>query len=317
MKLTPRFAVLLAVIAVGWSAIFIRWSGEAHPFAIAFWRLVVACLFWLPVYLRQRLRDPRPLSPRQSRARWLAGLFLGIHFILWIAAFNFTTVASAVFLMLTQPILSALAAHLFLGERLNRWNGVAIAMTVIGSWIICRGDLAMGREHLLGDLLALAGAAASSAYLLMARVARPARPGQQPLPLARYLAPVYMGALVTCGAALAVAGVPIAPFEPRTWASLVALGLVCTVIGHSLFNYALGHLPAFSVNIALVGEPVISSLLAWWLLGESPSPSLALGALVLVSAIGFVLRWPPHNPLAQGDPPAPPPAGFDPARIEC
>lgn len=297
MRLDPRLAVLLAVVCVGWSAIFIRWSGDAHPFAIAFWRLAVACVFWLPLYLRERRRDPRPTGGRQSRARWLAGLFLGIHFILWITAFSYTTVASAVFLMLTQPILSALAAHLFLAERLNRWNGVAILLTILGSWIICRGDLALGADHLWGDLLALAGAAASSAYLLMARVARPARPGQRSLALARYLAPVYLGALATCGVALLVLGLPIAPYAPATWASLVALGVVCTVIGHSLFNYALGHLPAFSVNIALVGEPVISSLLAWWLLGEALTPSLLGGALVLVSAIYFVLRWPPHDPL--------------------
>lgn len=298
MNLNPRWAVFIAVLCVGWSAIFIRWAGDAHPFAIAFWRLVVACVFWLPLYWRDRRRDPRALGSTQSRARLWAGCFLGVHFILWITAFSYTTVASAVFLMLTQPILSALGAHLFLGERLNRWNLVAIALTVIGSWIICQGDLALGPRYLLGDLLALAGAAASTAYLLMARVARPARPGQRALALGRYLAPVYISAMVACGVAMAVAGVPFGPYEMKTLASMLALGVVCTVIGHSLFNYALGHLPAFSVNIALVGEPVISSLLAWWLLAEPPTASMLAGAMVLISAIVFVLRWPPHNPLA-------------------
>ncbi|MCA9783204.1 MAG: DMT family transporter [Calditrichaeota bacterium] len=298
MPLNPWLAVAGAVLCVGWSAIFIRWAGEAHPFTIAFWRLAIAFAFWLPFWFRARRIDARPLSVRQSRARLAAGLFLGIHFILWITAFSWTTVASAVFLMLTQPILSALGAHLFLGERLNRWNGVAIGLTVLGSGIICWGDLTLGPEYLFGDLLALTGAAASTAYLLMARIARPARPGQQALALGRYLAPVYLSAGIACGLAMLLAGASPGPFQPVTMLSLLALGLIPTVIGHSLFNYALGHLPSFSVNISLVGEPLISSLLAWWLLAEAPTPSLLLGGLVLISAIGFVLRWPPHNPLA-------------------
>ncbi len=298
--MNPWLATCIAVICVGWSAIFIRWAGEAHPVVIAFLRLAIAAAFWTPFHWRARRRTPDRPTRRQRRARALAGLFLGVHFILWISAFSYTTVASAVFLILTQPILSALAAHLFLEEKLNRWNGGAILLTVLGSWLICRGDLQLSAEYFFGDILALAGAVASTAYLLMARLARPARQGQLALSLARYLAPVYWIAALVCGLGVLVLGLPlVGPFEAATWWSLLALGLIPTVIGHSLFNYALGHLPAFSVNIALVGEPILSSLLAWWLLAETPAGSLWIGGAVLVAAVFFVLYKPPGDPLKE------------------
>jgi drug/metabolite transporter (DMT)-like permease len=68
---------------------------------------------------------------------------------------------------------------------------------------------------------------------------------------------------------------------------LLLLGLIPQVIGHSSFNYALAHLPASFVTIVILGEPLLSTLLAMVFLDEIPGPWLYVGMPVLLTAVGL------------------------------
>lgn len=295
-----RYAILapiLAVLTYAWASIFIRWASEAPPFTIAFYRMFFTTLVWLPFYfLKPKGERPAKSTPRQVRLMLLAGGFLCFHFATWITSLNYTTVASAVFLILAQPILVALAAHFFLRERMNAWNLLAIASMIAGALLIFGGDLRLGRGYLFGDILALLGAVGTSGYLYIARIARPDRAGRGAgVPLHRYLPPVYGTATVGLFLLCVATGQPFGPFTLKTWASLVALALIPTVIGHSLFNWSLRYLPALPVNIALVGEPIGASLLAFALLAESPSRGLLLGSPLMILAVLLVFLKPPSG----------------------
>jgi drug/metabolite transporter (DMT)-like permease len=288
---------LLAVLAYAWAAIFIRWAREADPLAIAFYRMFFTTLVWGPFFWVGRGRKAAPkMTPRQKRLVVLAGLLLCFHFATWIPSLKYTTVASAVFLILTQPIMVALAAHFILGERLNRWNLAAMAFTVAGAVLIFGGDMPMGRSYLIGDGLALIGAMGAGGYLFVARLARPDRASTGAgVPLMRYLPPVYgiatLGLFVVC----LVAGVDFGPYTKDTWLALLALALIPTVIGHSLFNWSLRYLPALPVNIAIVGEPIGASILAYFFFQEVPSLGLIVGSPLLILAVLFVFFRPPKT----------------------
>ncbi len=294
---TAYFAVIFAVFAYAWAAILIRWASEASPMVIAFYRMLIGTVVWAPFYFyRSRNSPPVRITPRQWRFMLLAGLALCFHFATWITSLSYTTVASSVFLIMTQPIMVAVAAHFILHERLNRMSLVAMGLTVVGSFLIFGGDFAVSRRALFGDFLALLGAVGAGIYLFVARIARPDREnGEAGVPLAQYLPVVYATATVGLGLLALVRGDSFGPFQPQTWRAILALGLVPQVIGHSLLNWALGYLPALQVNITLVGEPVGASLLALLLLGESPSAGLLAGSPLLILAVVLIFIKPPKT----------------------
>ncbi|MBS1262740.1 MAG: hypothetical protein MAG453_02103 [Calditrichaeota bacterium] len=292
-----RLVPLVAALAYAWAAIFIRWADPAEPIAIAFYRMLVATVFWLPFYIsRRRRRD----TPRPSRLQWryilLAGLFLCVHFATWTSSLLYTTVASAVFLILTQPVMVAVAAHFILGERLTGVHWFALALAVIGAALIFGGDIALSRRALLGDALALIGAVFAGAYLFMARLARPdSRDGTPGVSLPLYLTPVYGISAIGLAVVTIAFGQSFGPFPSHAWLALLGLGLVPTVIGHSLFNWALRHLGALPVNIALVIEPIGASLLAIAFFSETPSRGLLFGSPLLIAAVVLVFLHPPRQ----------------------
>jgi len=119
------------------------------------------------------------------------------------------------------------------------------------------------------------GAWAATGYFLIGR-----RVGSE-VPLIGYLSVCYGTATATLVLAAVASGTELAGFEPTTVLWLLALGLVPQLIGHSAYNAALRKLPALLVALPLLLEPVVGSLLAWWVLGEVP-PLRAFGAGALV-----------------------------------
>ncbi len=136
-----------------------------------------------------------------------------------------------------------------------------------------------GRGALLGDLMALGGAWMMAGYLMAGRRLRAA------LPLLPYVFVVYGLAAAALLAALGLSGRSLFGLAPATYLWLLLLALVPQLLGHSSFNWALRWLPASFVAVALLGEPVGSTALAWALLGEVPAPLVIGGAVLLLAGI--------------------------------
>jgi drug/metabolite transporter (DMT)-like permease len=182
-----------------------------------------------------------------------------------------------------QPVFVAVFSAVFLHEHPTRtqWGGILVA--VAGAFVIAWGDWGRGGEALLGDALALFGAVLVSVYYVIGRRLR------QRLDLWTYTGVVYgVAALVLLTAALA-SGVELMHHPRREWALFGALALVPTLLGHTGANYALAHYRAYAVNLALLGEPVIASLLAWGLPGirEAPPLQTVLGGALILAGIGL------------------------------
>ena len=75
---------------------------------------------------------------------------------------------------------------------------------------------------------------------------------------------------------------PLTGYGGREWLIGLALAVLCTLLGHSLFSWCLKYLSPSYVSAAKLCEPVFSSLAAISLFGEVPGPlQLAGGAAVL------------------------------------
>lgn len=268
------------VAAISTSAVLIRLA-EAPPFVIAFYRMLFAALFFLPLALREG-RGLR-LEKQQLRLALGAGVMLAMHFALWMTSLEHTSVASSVVLVTTQPLWVFLLSVLFLAEKPTprMWLGLVVALA--GSVLVTFTEGAGGESRLYGNLLALGGAVAMACYFLLGRRLRPQ------LPLALYSLLVYGGAALVLGFLILLRGLPLRGFNSFTWLMFVALALVPTVLGHNSLNWALKYLPATMVSVTILGEPLGASIMAGFILKEVPAPLEALGSVITL--FGIYLVW--------------------------
>jgi drug/metabolite transporter (DMT)-like permease len=223
---------------------------------------------------------------RRNEIGWflLSGLFLSLHFAFWIASLKYTSVASSVVLVTTHPIFVGIGGLLFLNERLGLNLIFGIALSVFGSGLISYGDMTLSKEAFMGDGLAILGAIAASGYLL---VGRKMRKDQE---LFSYIFPVYS----TAGLILILLSIVFQKsfwgYSHSTYLFLFLLALIPQLIGHTTFNWALRYLPASMVAITILGEPIGSTILAYFILGEGLTIWKVLGGISIFAGILIALK---------------------------
>ncbi|MGH7446411.1 MAG: DMT family transporter [Longimicrobiales bacterium] len=283
---SPVAALVVAVLAISWAGPLVRFA-SAPALAIAAWRLLISVAFIAVVLVVRRT----PL-PNLSRRDWLlactAGLFLALHFWSWIASIGMTTVSSSVVLVSTQPVFVALLSGALLGERATPWQWTGILIAVAGTIVIAWGDFGLGAQAVRGDALALAGAVFVSVYYVIGRRLR------TQVDLWWYIFLVYgIAALALVLATALMPGVPLTGFPARDWLIFAALAAGPMMLGHTAVNYALRYVRAYIANLAILGEPVGATLIAWLLpaIAEVPAAqTIAGGALILIGIAVTVMK---------------------------
>jgi drug/metabolite transporter (DMT)-like permease len=280
---SPYLVLALAVVCISFGSIFVRLA-EAPALAVAFYRTALATLL-LGAFAHGAARRAWPgLSRRALFAMLGAGAALALHFATWIASLSYTSVAASVLLVNTTPLFSAALGRLLLREATPPAVLVGTLIALAGTAIVVHGDALAGPAPLQGDLLALAGALTLSLYHLVGRGLRDA------LPLQAYVLGVWGSAALVLGALALAFGTPFVGHPPRAWACFLALALVPTLAGHGLVNRALRALPAPTVGLFLLGEPLGATLLALGVFGEVPTAATLLGGLLVLAALVLVAR---------------------------
>ena len=273
--------IALGVILLGSGPIFVK-SIQAHGVLVGFYRLFFASLMLsLPAW---RLRSQKPDNAPEGYPEWiwsvLGGMTFGINIALWCHALNFTTASAVTLLDNTAPVWVGLIGWLLLGQRqpLRYWWGLLITL---GGAALMIGVDALGSlgGQMTGNLTALASGFSYALYILVTQRAR------QTLNSLQYSFRVSaIGALVLLAASLAL-GLFNQPLPLQGYVLIFLMSLTSQVIAWLLVNHALGVLPAAAASIALVGQPLVSTLLGVLLINEIPTPLQAVGGLLCLSGI--------------------------------
>jgi drug/metabolite transporter (DMT)-like permease len=288
----PLLGLFFGILAVSSASVLIRFAQQGAPsLAVATYRLTLATILLAPLALSRHKDEIRKLSLRKWLALALSGLFLAFHFATWITSLEYTSIASSVVLVTTAPLWVSVFSPLILREKLPPaiLGGLAVALTggmIVGISQACTVSSAgltcppfatfIGGRAFGGNLLALAGAFLSGAYLMVGRKVR------AEMSLVPYVFLVYGFASIFLLVMSGVTATPLFGFSPQTYLWFVLLALVPQLLGHTSFNWALRYLSAAYVSIALLGEPVGTVILAFLLLKESPTVlELAGGVLIL------------------------------------
>jgi drug/metabolite transporter (DMT)-like permease len=284
----------VAVVAVSTSAPLIR-VADAPALAIAFWRNALA-LPVLGLLVAVSARDAfTGLDARERRLSAVAGLFLAAHFATWVPSLSFTSVASSVALVATQPVWAALIARRR-GEQVapRAWTGIGLA--VAGVVLLAGVDLSLSPRALFGDLLALAGGALAAAYVTVGAEVR------RTVPTTVYATLCYGVAAAALLAVCLVGRQPLAGYDATTWWALVAMVIGPQLLGHTLVNRVLPSTGPTLVSVAILFEIVGSAFIAWLAFDEVP-PLTAVPAGILIGAgVVLVVRSEADQPAVAGAP---------------
>ncbi len=276
-RLRISLYVGIGLITLSFASILIKLT-TAPSIVIAAGRLLIAAVILQPMFWAQY----KKLSFEIKESKWglivLAGVFLAVHFTLWIESLNHTSVPSSVVLVATDPIFVAILSPLLLREKVSLRIIIAIMLGMFGTVIVASqgiGSLAMTK----GNLLALGGAACAGGYLLVGRKVRPK------ISLLSYIYIMYTTAAIILVLAVFVTGNKFSGYSPQSYLLITLLGIGPQLIGHTSFNWALRYVTAPVVAMTILGEPIGTSILSWLILKQPPTLTEAIGGMVLCVGI--------------------------------
>ena len=278
LPINPLVVLVIGVIGVSTGSIFARLA-DAPALVTAAYRLGLASLILVPLAVWKARDELRNLSLPEMKLTIFAGFFLALHFASWISSLDYTAIANSVVLVNTIPLWVGLLTPMIAKDRLTRATVISIIVSVIGGAIIGMGDFATGGQALFGDLLAVIGAICLAVYLLLGRNLR------RRLSLLAYVAICYGSAALFLWLAVIALQLPVSGYDTQTVAAFWAMALVSQIIGHSSYNWALKWFSTGFVAVALLGEPIGSTIMAYLIFNEGLTWSKLIGGLFLLSAI--------------------------------
>jgi len=285
-------AMGFAVLALAFSSIFISKleRSAVPPLVIAFYRMAISTALLAPASIGLKSREIAALARKDLALLLLGGFFLAVHFGAWITSLKYIPISTSVVLVNSHPLFVVFASYLFLGEKPHRRNLAGTAVGLLGMVVIAHDALGDVQLALKGDALAILGALAVVGYFIVGRKAR-AR-----ISLLGYVTPLYAVCAVLLLLWVLAAGEPLYPYSGTQWAYFGALAVVPTILGHTVFNWAIKHVRPSAISLAFLGEPVAASVLAFIFFAQRPPLATLVGGALVLAGVYLSMSSPELSP---------------------
>ncbi len=283
MDKKPYIALFISIVSVSFAAILIKIS-SADSLSIAFYRLLFTTLLILPfVIFFKKTREEIKKLPRKTLLIMIGiGFILAAHFAFWVTSLNYTSVASSVILVTAHPILVGPVSHFFFKERLSIINSIGIIVSVAGVIILVllnrqpEGEII---DPLKGNILAILGGVMAGLYILGGRKVR------KTVSVASYAFIVYGISTVILLFLCIIFSSELINISVTDFEIFIVMAIVAGLLGHTLYNWSLKHVRASLASVALLGEPIGSTLWAMLIPAIAQIPSkytVFAGAIILL-----------------------------------
>lgn len=274
----------VGIVAISFASIFIKFCDDVPSIMIATYRLTISSIILLTIAKGRGIRFTS-FSKKQLLIGVLGGFFLSLHFSFWISSLKFTSVASSVVLVTTNPIFVGLFSYLLFREKQPPELILGIILSFSGSVILAIGDSGLqglsiqNPSFLLGDVLALVGAIMTSGYLMVGSKLR------EEMDVLSYISVVYTFSACFLLIASVSWGIPFTGYKASSYLYMALLAVVPQLIGHTAINWSLKHLKTSMVAITILGEPVGASILAYIIFRETIKTFQGIGIVLIFLAI--------------------------------
>jgi drug/metabolite transporter (DMT)-like permease len=280
--------LLFGVIASATAVIMIKAS--RIPWAeLSSYRVLVAAVALAPLFVRDLRRHRAAYGPDHLRGALLPGLLLGLHFLTWVVGARMTTAANASLIVNMVPVAMPFLLLYLIRERLTLGEIGGVVLAVGGMALLTASDAHVSAESMRGDLLCFGSMLLYATYMAFGRKNR-----HYPT-IWLYVVPVYLVAGVFCFLVSLTQGSPIHEYPPKEILLILGLGIIPTVMGHSILNYAMRHLRGQVVALANMGQVIFVGMLDWIISGRVPSWALYLAGVPVVAGVALAIFLGPQR----------------------
>jgi len=267
-------------------------SKEIDSWTVLFWRgLLYAGGVSLLVFLKYRLNTFQEFKSI-GKGGLLIGLFSGISTGTFVFAIVYTSIANALVIISTGPIMIAIVSWFLLKEKSSLITWISMIIVFVGIYIVMFGgfegylgrptDEALGavntnKDALVGDIFALITAIMMGFTFTLTRKYKEVN-----------MVPVNaIGGLIAAILALTMADTILVPREVVP--HIIAMGAILSV-SFSLITIAPRYMPAAEVGMIMPLETVLGTLIAWIWITEVPSIDALIGGSIVIITL-FCHSW--------------------------
>jgi drug/metabolite transporter (DMT)-like permease len=280
MTIRLGLILLLAMVSVSSTSLVVRSVATVPALVLAFWRMLTASgMLWS----YSAIRPAGSLSPINKRRIIFAGFFLGCHFACFFLGVRNTSIANATLLGCMAPIFTVFIS-IFQKKKINKMTYVGLIVALIGGGIIQSGDLSLNNANLFGNSIALLSALFIAITFVLAEEIR------QETNSIVYGRSLFFVASITVLLIAATAGDSILNFKHSDIPWFLFLGLVPSIFGHNLLNYAVKYITPTAVSSVPLGEPIIASIFALLLFEEAIPIGALLGGPVVLIGVFIIIN---------------------------
>lgn len=268
-----RGIALVVGAALLWSTggLVVRSLETTDTWTIVFWRSATASLFLLLYMLMRHGRQTPSLFSHMGWPGWIVGLCYTWASISLIIALAHTSVAKALIILSSGPIVAALLGRIVLGERVSWLSWIAIFASAGGITLMVSDSY--GHGSVIGDLAAFGIAVAQAIAVVTMRRHRDIK---------------MMPAMLVATSLAALIALPLAgKLAVSAWDAVLLTFFGAGQLGLGLAMFSIGAplIPAAQAALLNVVEPILGPLWVWLALGEQPSDSALLGGAIVLTAL--------------------------------
>ena len=270
---------VFAVIILSPDSVLIRLVEDASPevdsWTVLFWRgLLYAVGVSLLVFIKYRSKTIKEFQ-NIGKGGLLIGFFSGISTGTFVFAIVYTSIANALVIISTGPIMIAIVSWFLLKEKSSLITWASMIIVFIGIYIVMSGNF--GGDKLVGDLFALATAVMMGFTFTLTRKYKTIN-----------MVPVNaIGGVIAAFIAFIMANKIAVPIEVFKY--VLAMGAILS-ISFSLITIAPRYMPAAEVGMIMPLETVLGTLIAWYVINEEPTANALIGGSIVIITL-FLHSW--------------------------
>lgn len=284
MNIKINLVLVVALFAVSTSSIIARFLPEVSSIVISLWRLVFASI---AVWLYSFFKPQNKINKQNIIPFVLSGCFLGLHFVCFYQAVKLTSIANATLLGITAPMFTLLIERFVFKRKFKKIVFIGFIVALIGTIMITGLNFSRTDASEVGKLYGLSAALCIAIVYLLANKIR------TDTSTVSYTRLLYLIAAMLLFVIASTNGENVFNLNKSDFLWLLALGLIPTILGHSLLYYGIKFTSPTIIASVPLGEPVIASILAWMIFFEKvPFITLTGGILILFGVYLIIVNSP-------------------------
>ena len=286
-KVTSRKAnswlLLIGVCVLGLAGVMIKLA-NASVYGVAFYRLIIAAIIFAVISNKEIASGFKKVNTKTFLWMILGGIIFSFHLMLWIYSLKTVSVFVAMVIMASNPIYATLGAYLIFKEKPRSNFMLSFIIAFIGTVLIFWNGLFDLRSGYSGMVAIFLSTLLFAAYVLTGKKVR-ATTGSS-----FYIFILYSSAAAVCFMGMLLTDAPIISYSANSYLYFILLAVFPTVIGHGALNHCVSYFKASTVTMLTLLEPVVGSVVAYFVLGEKICSLSIFGFLLIIFGVALLFK---------------------------